>query len=346
MRYKVFGDRTGLKVSEFALGTGMLGKAYGYGTEPDEALKILEGYAEAGGNLIDLSDAYQGGESERLIGAFVGNKRNDFVLISKYTRSPQTNPSLGVLGNSRKVMVQAVEESLKRLKTDHIDIYLAHLDDGVTPIEEIVRGFDDLARAGKIVYGGLCNFPAWRVATAVTMADLRSWLPIAAVQLEYSLIERTTERELLPMAEAMGLGVLGYSPLAAGILTGKYRKGEKGRATEFKAGVPQAGGDHEALLDVVIAVATELQSDPAKVAIAWVCAKGVIPILGANSRSQLDANLGASLIQLDTEQIARLDKASAIPLGYPQERLRSEGVRAMLTGNRWDQIDRPVRIVR
>ena len=221
MRYKVFGDRTGMKVSEFALGTGMLGKAYGYGTEPDEALKILEGYAEAGGNLIDLSDAYQGGESERLIGTFVGNKRNDFVLISKYTRSAQASPSLGVLGNSRKVMVQAVEESLKRLNTDHIDIYLAHLDDGVTPIEEIVRGFDDLARAGKIVYGGLCNFPAWRVATAVTMADLRSWLPIAAVQLEYSLIERTPERELLPMAEAMGLGVLGYSPLAAGILTGK-----------------------------------------------------------------------------------------------------------------------------
>jgi aryl-alcohol dehydrogenase-like predicted oxidoreductase len=346
MRYQVFGDRTGLKVSEFALGTGMLGKAYGYGTDPDEALQILEGYVEAGGNLIDLSDAYQGGESERLIGTFVGSKRNDFVLISKYTRSSHANPSLGVLGNSRKVMVQAVEESLRRLKTDHIDIYLAHLDDGVTPIEEIVRGFDDLARAGKIVYGGLCNFPAWRVATAVTLADLRGWLPIAAVQLEYSLIERTTERELLPMAEAMGLGVLGYSPLAAGILTGKYRRGERGRATEFKAGVPQAGTNHEALLDVLIAVAAELQSDPAKVAIAWVSAKGVIPILGANTRLQLDANLGASLIRLEAEQVARLDQASAISLGYPQERLSSEGVRAMLTGNRWNQIDRPLRVVR
>jgi aryl-alcohol dehydrogenase-like predicted oxidoreductase len=346
MRYKVFGDRTGLKVSEFALGTGMLGKAYGYGTEPDEALKILKGYAEAGGNLIDLSDAYQRGESERLIGTFVGKNRNDFVLVSKYTRSAQTNPSLGVLGNSRKVMVQAVEESLKRLKTDHIDIYLAHLDDGVTPIEEIVRGFDDLARAGKIVYGGLCNFAAWRVATAATVADLRGWLPIAAIELEYSLMERTTERELLPMAEAMGLGVLGYSPLAAGLLTGKYRKGERGRATEFKAGVPQAWADNEALLDVVFAVAAEVQSDPAKVAIAWVSAKGVIPIIGANTRSQLDANLGASLIRLDAEQIARLDKASAIPLGYPQERLGSEGVRAMLTGDRWTQIDRPARVVR
>jgi aryl-alcohol dehydrogenase-like predicted oxidoreductase len=164
--------------------------------------------------------------------------------------------------------------------------------------------------------------------------------------LEYSLMERTPERELLPMAEAMGLGVLGYSPLAAGILTGKYRKGEKGRATEFKAGVPQAGIDHEALLNVLIAVAAELHSDPAKVAIAWVCAKGVIPILGANTRSQLDANLEASLIRLDAEQMARLDKVSAVSLGYPQERLRSEGVRAMLTGNRWNQIDRPGRVIR
>ena len=150
----------------------------------------------------------------------------------------------------------------------------------------------------------------------------------------------------LPMAEAMGLGILGYSPLAAGILTGKYRKGEKGRATEFKAGVPQAGADYEALLDVVIAVATELQSDPAKVAIACVSAKAVIPILGANTRLQLEANLGASLIRLGDEQIARLDKASAISLGYPQERLSSEGVRAMLTGNRWNQIDRPLHVVR
>ena len=267
MRYKVFGERTGLKVSEFALGTGLLGNAYGYGTEPDEIQKILEGYAEAGGNLFDLSDAYQRGDSERLIGKFVGDHRNDFVLVSKYSRSAQTNPSLGVLGNSRKVMVQALEESLRRLKTDHIDIYMAHFDDGVTPMEEIVRGFDDLARTGKIVYGGLSNFPAWRVATAATLADLRGWLPIAAIEVDYSLLQRTTERELLPMAAAMGLGVLGYSPLAGGLLTAKYRNGEKGRMTELKAGA-EATARQATLLDVVIAVAAEVQSDPAKVSLA------------------------------------------------------------------------------
>ena len=345
MRYKVFGERTGLKVSEFALGTGLLGNAYGYGTEPDEIQKILEGYAEAGGNLFDLSDAYQRGDSERLIGKFVGDHRNDFVLVSKYSRSAQTNPSLGVLGNSRKVMVQALEESLRRLKTDHIDIYMAHFDDGVTPMEEIVRGFDDLARTGKIVYGGLSNFPAWRVATAATLADLRGWLPIAAIEVDYSLLQRTTERELLPMAAAMGLGVLGYSPLAGGLLTAKYRNGEKGRMTELKAGA-EATARQATLLDVVIAVAAEVQSDPAKVSLAWVSAKGVIPILGANTRLQLDANLGASPVRLDADQIARLDAASAVPAGYPHELLGSQAVRAMSTGNRWDQIDRPVRRVR
>jgi aryl-alcohol dehydrogenase-like predicted oxidoreductase len=345
MRYKVFGDRTGLKVSELALGTGMLGKAYGYGTEADEAQKILECYVEAGGNLIDLSDAYQGGGSERLIGKFVADNRNDFVLVSKYSRGTQEKPSLGVLGNSRKVMVQAVEESLKRLKTDHIDIYLAHLDDQVTPIGEIVRGFDDLAHAGKIVYAGLSNFAAWRIATAVTIADLRGWLPIAAIEVEYSLLERTTERELLPMADAMGLGVLGYSPLAAGILTAKYRKGERGRATDFKAAVPHADRDHEVLLDVLIAVAEELQTDPGSVAIAWVIARGVVPILGARTRAQLETNMQASSVRLSCEQIQRLDSVSAVPAGYPHEMLGSEGVRSMITGNRSNQIDLPRRSV-
>ncbi len=346
MHYRVFGDRTGLRVSEFALGTGMLGKAYGYGTDADEAQKILQAYSDAGGNLLDLSDAYQGGESERLIGEFVAESRNDFILISKYSRGARNNPSLGVLGNNRKVMSQAVEDSLKRLNTDRIDIYFAHLDDLVTPIEEIVRGFDDLARAGKIVYAGLSNFPAWRVATAVTIADLRGWVPMAAIEVEYSFLQRTTERELLPMADAMGLGVLGYSALAAGLLTANYRKGETGRATDFKAGVPHADGNHDAILENLIAVAEEAGSDPGKVAIAWVNAKGVFPVLGARTAGQLKDNLAASSLRLSDDQIERLDKASAVPAGYPHELLASDGTRALVTGNRWEQIDLSTRTVR
>jgi aryl-alcohol dehydrogenase-like predicted oxidoreductase len=346
VRYEVFGTRTGLKVSEFALGTGTLGKINGYGPGPEECREILERYTEAGGNLFDLSDSYLQGESERLVGEYVAANRNDFVLVSKYARSAQQKPSLGILGNSRKVMVQAVEESLKRLRTDHIDIYLAHLDDGVTPIEEIARGFDDLARAGKIVYCGLSNFSAWRTATAVTTADLRGWVPVAAIEVEYSLLQRTTERELLPMADAFGLGVLGYSPLAAGLLTAKYRRGETGRATVLKAGVPHADVNHANLLDELIAIAKELETNPGEVSIAWVRSKGVIPIIGARSRAQLDANLSAASIHLDDSHIRRLDTISSTSAGYPHDLLASEGTRTIVTGDRWSQINFPVRTVR
>ncbi len=200
MRYRIFGQRTGLKVSELALGTGMFGTAFGYGAGPDEVRDILRGYAEAGGNFIDTADNYQLGQSETLIGEFGAPHRDDFIIASKYSRGAVAAPSLAVLGNNRKAMVQSVEASLKRLKTDRIDLYFVHMDDGVTPVDELARGLDDLVRAGKIVYGGLSNFPAWRVATAARTADLRGWAPIAAIQLEYSLIQRTTERELLPMA--------------------------------------------------------------------------------------------------------------------------------------------------
>jgi len=345
MRYKILGERTGLKVSEFALGTGMLGMKYGYGTPRDEALRILSGYVEAGGNLFDVSDAYQGGESESLIGDFVSSNRNDFVIITKYTRSAQSKPSLGVLGNSRKAMVQSVEESLKRLKTDHIDIYLAHIYDGVTPIEEMARGFDDLARAGKILYAGFSNFPAWRVATAATIANLRSWVPISVVELEYSLLQRASEREILPMSEAFGLGVLGYSPLAAGILTAKYRRGETGRATELKSSVPFDDADNESVLNVLISVADEIGTTPGRVAISWVISKGVLPILGAKTLNQLEDNLAASGITLSPDQIRQLDAASNLPLGYPHQMLASEGVRNMLTGNRHQLIDYPTKVV-
>jgi len=345
MRYKILGERTGLKVSEFALGTGMLGMQYGYGTPREEALRILSGYVEAGGNLFDVSDAYQGGESENLVGDFVSSNRNDFVIITKYTRSAQSNPALGVLGNSRKAMVQSVEESLKRLKTDHIDIYLAHIYDGVTPIEEIARGFDDLARAGKILYPGFSSFPAWKVATAATIANLRSWVPISVVELEYSLLQRASEREILPMTEAFGLGVLGYSSLAAGILTAKYRRGETGRATELKSSVPFADADNESVLDMLVSVADEIGTTPGRVAIAWVMSKKVLPILGAKTLSQLEDNLASSEIKLSPDQIRRLDESSNVPLGYPHQMLASEGVRNLLTGNRDQLIDYPTKVV-
>ncbi len=241
--------------------------------------------------------------------------RHDLVIASKYSRSLGPNPSLGALGNHRKAMVQAVEDSLKRLRTDRIVMYFAHLDDGVTPVEEIARGFDDLARAGKIIYGGLSNFPAWRVAIAATIADLRGWLPVSAIEVEYSLLQRTTERELLPMADGLGIGVLGYSPLAAGLLTAKYRSGAKGRATEMKGSVQHANVDNNLILDELIAIADELGTDPGKIAVAWVSAKGVIPVIGAKTVAQMNDNLAGLKISLSDEQIQRLDKVSAVTAG-------------------------------
>ncbi|QRN97704.1 aldo/keto reductase [Archangium violaceum] len=342
MRYRIFGQRTGLKVSELALGTGMFGTAFGYGAAPDEVRNILRGYAEAGGNFIDTADNYQLGESETLIGAFIAPHRDDFIIASKYSRGATRAPSLAALGNNRKAMVQSVEASLKRLKTDRIDLYFVHMDDGVTPAEEIARGLDDLVRAGKIVYGGLSNFPAWRVATAANTADLRGWAPIAAVQLEYSLIQRTAERELLPMANGLGLGIMGWSPMGGGLLTGKYRKGEKGRATDLKGSVLHDDPVRNApVLDALTAIAGELDSNPGRVAIAWVKAKGVLPVIGPRTRAQLDDNLAAATLQLSDEQLRRLDEITAVPLGYPHELLAAAEQRAIMTGHRWEQIDFP-----
>jgi aryl-alcohol dehydrogenase-like predicted oxidoreductase len=344
MKYKILGTKTGLPVSELALGTGMFGQTWGYGATADEVKSMIHGYAEAGGNFIDTADNYQWGVSEQWIGEVIAPNRNDFVLSSKYTRGTAAASSLGMLGNHRKSMVQAVEASLKRLKTDRIDLYFAHMDDFLTPVEEIVRGLDDLVRAGKIVYGGLSNFPAWRIATAATIADLRGWAPVTAVQIEYSLLQRTTERELLPMAEGFGLGVMAWSPMAGGLLTGKYRKGETGRATDLKASVLHASSD--VVLDVLFAVAAELDANPGQVAIAWVKAKGAIPVLGPRTRAQLDDNLKAAALVLSAEQIGRLDTASAIKMGYPHELNTSEEQRSVMTGGRFHQIEYPSLIVK
>lgn len=344
MNYQQFGSKTGLWVSELALGTSMFGTAAGYGAEPAEARRIWEGYVAAGGNFIDTSDAYQRGEAETLLGEFMAGSRGDFVLASKYTRSASAAPAIAQLGNHRKAMTQAVEASLRRLRTDYLDLYLVHLPDGLTPLAEIVRGFDDLVRAGKILYGGFANFPAWRVASAVVLADLRGWAPLVGIQVEYNLLQRTAERELLPMAEALGLGVLGYSPLAGGVLTGKYRQGATGRGTVWAGSVPGAA-QADPVLDVVLAVAQELAVTPGQVATAWAKAQGVLPLVGARTRAQLDEQLAAARVVLSREQHQRLRDVSAITLGYPHDVMPEAARRAVLTGNRADQVGWPTRPV-
>lgn len=327
MQYSTFGRRTGLRVSQLALGTGNFGTGWGYGSERDEAKSVFDAYVAAGGNFIDTADNYQVGQSEQLVGEFIAADRDHFVLASKYTLGSAPSAGLSRTGNSRKNMIQSVEASLKRLKTDRIDLYWAHFSDGATPVDEILRAFDDLVRSGKILYAGLSNFPAWRIARADMMAELRGWSPLIGIQTEYSLVERSAERELLPMAEALGLGAALWSPLGGGLLTGKYRASKEGRLTGF-AGVlvhTEKNARDTAIVDALLAVAAELDVAASHVAIAWLLAKAgssstaLVPILGSRTREQLDATLGAVKLALTAAQLAQLDAASAFELGTPHD---------------------------
>lgn len=312
MQQTPFG-RTGLRLAQIALGTANFGQRWGHGADAAESAALLDAYAAAGGNVIDTADVYQFGQSEEILGALLAGRRDEFFLATKFSNgaSPKAGPL--VTGNSRRAMVASVEASLRRLKTDRIDLYWVHHPDGVTPSEEIVRGLDDLARAGKIVYAGLSNFPAWRVGRAVTLAELTGAVPIAAVQFEYSLVHRAPEADLLPAAQALGLAAVTWSPLGGGMLTGKYRQGERGRAEALGGKVFQAENSAErtAVLDAVLAVAAELHATPDQVAIAWLMGRDVQPLLGPRTLAQLQSNLGALQITLSAEQRGRLDAASA-----------------------------------
>jgi aryl-alcohol dehydrogenase-like predicted oxidoreductase len=346
MRYRIFG-KTGLKVSTLALGAGVFGTGWGYGAPLEEARTMFDAYRAAGGNFIDTADSYQFGQSEEMLGDFLGADRDDIVLATKFSLGASPTAGLQGTGNSRKAMVQAVEASLKRLKSDRVDLLWVHMPDGVTPSEEIARGLDDLVRAGKILYAGLSDFPAWRVATAATIADLRGWAPISALQLEYSLVERTVERELLPMAAGFGLGVVGWSPLGGGLLTGKYRKGESGRKQGLGAVIHDESDDRKtAVVDTLLAIAEETGIPAGQIAIAWVLAKGVLPIIGPRTPEQLADNLAAAGVTLGDYQLARLDAASAIPLGFPHELAAAPSSRDRLAGKKADLLDYPLFAVR
>ncbi|MET1027198.1 MAG: aldo/keto reductase [Dongiaceae bacterium] len=347
MRYKIFGRRTGLRVSEVALGTGNFGTGWGHGAEPADSRKIFDLYAEAGGNFIDTADGYQMGEAEAQLGDLLATSRDDFVLATKFTLGSAGKGGISVTGNNRKSMIHALEASLKRLKTDRIDLYWAHFDDGVTPMEEILRGFDDLVRGGKILYAGLSNFPAWRIARTDLLAELRGTTPIVGVQVEYSLAERSADREMLPMIEALGLGGTFWSPLGGGFLTGKYRHGKDGRLSAFGGHLIHTETDAQktAILDTVLAVAGEIGMAPLQVAIAWLHEKArrsttsLIPILGARSVEQLQPTLAALDVTLTPAQVTRLDEVSAVKLGVPHEAIQD--VVPRMFGEQQNLVDLP-----
>ena len=317
MKYKLFGTQSGLPASELILGAASFGERRGYGANADEISKILGAYQDAGGNFIDVADQYQLGEAEEIVGGFIKSQRHNFIICTKYTRSSEPNPQPSNLGNHRKAMRQSVDASLKRLNTDFIDIYMPHYDDGVTPLEETIRGLEDLVKAGKILYTGLANFPAWK-ASAIASA-----IPLTALQIEYNLVQRTADRELMAMASHFGLGTMLYSPLAGGLLTGKYRKGETGRLTRAAQDGFEEDPATKTMIDQLELIAAEVEATPGQVALAWTLTKNAFPIIGARALPHLTDGLKALDIRLSQDQVARLENLSSITLGYPHDLLKT-----------------------
>ncbi len=338
MKYKLLG-RSGLKVSELCLGTMGFGTENNWGADKATSFEIMNAFAEAGGNFLDTANIYKLGTSEKIIGEFVNNRDRDyFVIATKYSlMDNKTNPNAS--GNNRKNMMRSVEGSLKRLQTDFIDVFYLHIWDDLTPIDEILRGLDDLVQQGKINYIAISDTPAWMVSKANTMAEIMGWSRFIALQVEYSLLQRTPERDLIPMAKHFDMTVTPWAPLAGGALTGKYLKGDKGR---IKDDSKRLNENSQRITKEVIAVAEELGVQPSHVALQWTRQQGFkcIPIVGATKLSQLEDNLKVLDVHLSVAQINRLNEASKIELGFPNDFFNEEGVRNNNFGGFYDQIEK------
>jgi len=338
MKYKLLG-RSGLKVSELCLGTMGFGTENGWGADKQTSFEIMEAYANAGGNFLDTANIYKLGSSEKIIGEFIGSRdRDQFVIATKYSLADnKTNPNAS--GNNRKNMMRSVEASLKRLQTDFIDVFYLHIWDDLTPIEEVLRGLDDLVHQGKINYIAISDTPAWVVAKGSTLAEVMGWSQFTALQVEYSLLQRTPERELIPMAKHFGITLTPWAPLAGGALTGKYLRGDFGR---IKQGSNRLSERSENITKEVIAIAEELGVQASHVALKWTMQQGFssIPIVGATRLSQLEENLKTVSVLLTAVQMERLDKVSDIPLGFPGDFFKEEAVRMNNFGGFYDKIEK------
>lgn len=326
-QYRLLG-RSGLRVSPLSLGTMTFGSDWGWGADETDAKHIFDAYVDLGGNFIDTSVNYNNGASERILGGFIKQKRDRIVLATKFTMS-RDPANINSGGNHRFNLVRSVEASLRQLDTDRIDLLYLHAWDFTTTAEEVMRSLDDLVRTGKIIYVGICNTPAWQVAQMQTLADLRGWSPFVALQIEYSLVERTVEHELMPMAQALGLGVLPWSPLGGGILTGKYTRADltdendAGVSVTRKGVIASTGHLNEHSLDIALvvgAVAKELGVSRSQVAIAWTLLNPAVvsPIMGARTLEQAKDNFGALSVSFSDDQLERLNKASAPPPIFPE----------------------------
>ena len=342
MRYKLLG-KSGLRVSELCLGTMTFGEDWGWGSSKEDSRKVFDAFAEAGGNFLDTADLYTNGTSEKYVGEFIAADREKWVVATKYSLNTG-NGEVNAGGNHRKNMVQSVEASLKRLNVDYIDLLWLHAWDFTTPVEEVMRSFDDLVRAGKVLYIGISDTPAWIISQANTLASWRGWTPFIGLQVEYSLRERAPERDLLPMAQAFEIGVTAWSPLGGGVLTGKYNRpaeeSEKtGRLTD---GMFKINERDLKIAETVVAIANEIGRSPAQVALTWLRQQpgSIIPIIGSRKVKQVQDNLACLEFELTLAQLQQLDEVSAIDWGFPHDFLKSDMVQDFGFGGGLKLIDR------
>jgi aryl-alcohol dehydrogenase-like predicted oxidoreductase len=315
--------RSGLKVSPFCLGTMTFGQEWGFGTDEETSKRMLDRFIDLGGNFIDTANMYTGGHAERIIGDHLGRdpaKRDRVVIATKFSGNMiSKDPNGG--GANRKSVFAACEASLRRLQTDYIDLYWLHWDDPFTPIEETIGALNALVDAGKVRYVGFSDTPAWKVARAQTIAEFRGWAPLIGLQIEYSLLERTVEGELIPMAQALGLGVTPWSPLRGGMLSGKYTRDSQQAASPGRQQTIARNFNESAyqVLDVLNEVARNRNTTPARVALAWVRSRPGVssPIIGARTVAQLDDNLAALDVELAADDVKSLDEVSAPRLNFP-----------------------------
>lgn len=338
--YRLLG-RSGLRVSPLCLGTMTFGTEWGWGCDRKTSQAIFEKYAAAGGNFLDTANRYTEGTSEKFLADFMGSERDRYVLATKYSININPgDPNAG--GNHKKSMKLSLERSLKFLKTDYIDLFWLHVWDFTTPVDELMRGLDDLVKSGKVLYLAISDTPAWKVAELNTWAEAHALSRFVATQVEYSLIKRDAERDLLPMSRELGLGLLPWSPLAGGILSGKYSQADIPRLESLRQQKELRSSSravrlterHLQIVEAVKAIAKETEHSPAQVALNWLLSRpGVTaPIIGARTLSQLEDNLGCLDFRLSDTQIQNLEAVSAIELGFPHDFLAGEMVRNLVSG--------------
>lgn len=339
MKYKLVG-KSGLRASEFCLGTMTFGEE-GWGASKEESRKIFDFYAEAGGNFLDTANSYANGKGEEFIGEFIKGQREKFVIATKYSLNTQSS-EVNLSGNHRKNMIQSVEHSLKRLNTDYIDLLWLHIWDYTTPIEEVMRSFDDLIRAGKILYIGISDTPAWIVSAANTLAQFRGWSSFIGLQIEYSLKQRTPERELIPMAASFDMAVIPWSPLGGGLLSGKYSLPQKEKEGRLALWNELPNEREQNIANVVMEIAKEVGKSPSQIALNWIIQqyRHMFPIVGARTVNHLKDNLEYGSFSLNQDQLKRLDDVSKISMGFPSEFFNSNVIQNMAFSGTLKKIER------